>query len=77
MATDAKLSVVTEAQLGNKGLVVTVNQDGNIWGHLMIGKASLVWFEKNAKKKGRKVSWEDFHQWVMQKPEVSATRPSA
>ena len=75
MATDAVLSVVSEAQLGNKGLVVTVSQNGDILGHLMVGKASIVWFEKNAKKKGRKVSWDDFHQWVMQKPETAATRP--
>lgn len=74
MATDATLSVVTEAQLGNKGLVVTVKKDGDILGHLMVGKASIVWFEKNAKKNGRKVSWDNFHQWVMQKTEVAATR---
>ena len=49
MATDAVLSVVSEAQLGNKGLVVTVSQNGDILGHLMVGKASIVWFEKNAK----------------------------
>jgi hypothetical protein len=75
MATDAMLSVVTDAQLGNKGAIVTVKQDGNIFGHLMVGKAALVWFEKGAKKKGRKVSWEDFQAWVIQKPEVSGTRP--
>ncbi len=75
MATDAHLSMVTKAQLGNKGLVVTVFKDGDIFGHLMVGKASIVWFEKNAKKKGRKAHWDDFHQWIMQKAEVSATRP--
>ena len=75
MEQTAILSVVTEAQLGSKGLVVTVNQDGNILGHLMVGNAHIVWFEKSAKKKGRKVSWGDFHEWVMQKPEVKATRP--
>lgn len=76
MAKNAALSVVPEAQLGTKGLVVTVKQDGDILGHLMVGKASLVWFEKHAKKKGRKLFWQDFHQWIMQKPEISATRPS-
>jgi|GEM_PF-3017540 len=75
MATEATLSVVTEAQIGNKGLVVTVKVDDDILGHLMVGKASIVWFEKNAKKKGRKVSWNDFHQWIIQKTEVAATRP--
>ncbi len=75
MATDATLSVVTEAQLGNKGLVITIKKDDNIFGHLMVGKASIVWFDKNAKKRGRKVSWEDFHQWIMQETEVIATRP--
>lgn len=75
MATDATLSVITAAQLGNKGLVVTIKKDGNIFGHLMVGKASLVWFEKNAKRQGRKISWDQFHTWVMQQPEVSATRP--
>lgn len=75
MATNAKLSLINEAQLGSKGLVVTVTQD-DILGHLMVGKASIVWFEKNAKKKGRKVSWDSFHQWIMQQPEVAATRPT-
>jgi len=87
MATNATLSVVPEAQLGTKGLVVTVKKDGDIFGHLMIGKASLfghlmigkaslVWFEKHAKSKGRKLFWDDFHKWIMQKAETSATRPS-
>jgi len=76
MATNATLSVVPEAQLGTKGLVVTVKKDDDIFGHLMIGKASLVWFEKHAKSKGRKLFWDDFHKWIMQKAETSATRPS-
>jgi len=75
MATDATLSVATEAPLGNKGLVVTVSEDGEILGHLMVGKASLVWFEKNGKKKGRKISWSDFHHWMLRQPLVTATRP--
>lgn len=74
MATTATLDVVHEAALGNKGLVVTV-KDADIMGHLMIGKASLVWFEKNKKKRGRKVSWADFQAWMMQKNEVEASRP--
>lgn len=75
MGTSAFLEIVTEAELGNKGLVVTVHQDSDILGHLMVGKASLVWFEKNAKKRGRKVSWDDFRSWVMSKPESPAVRP--
>lgn len=75
MATNAFLDTITQAELGNKGLVVTVHQDDDILGHLMVGRASLVWFEKGAKKRGRKVSWNDFHSWVMGKPEVAATRP--
>ena len=75
MATNAFLDTVTKAELGNKGLVITVYQDDDILGHLMAGKASLVWFEKNAKARGRKVSWDDFRTWVMAKPEVAATRP--
>ena len=75
MATKVLLDTVMQAELGNKGLVVTVYQDDDILGHLMLGKASLVWFEKNAKKRGRKVKWNDFHTWIMGKTEVVATRP--
>ncbi len=75
MATDAFLSVVSEAQLGSKGLVVTLYDESGIVGHLMIGKASLTWFEKHGKKRGRKVTWGEFHQWIMKRPEVQATRP--
>lgn len=75
MATDAFLTTVTEAQLGNKGLVVTVYDEAGILGHLMIGKASLIWFEKHGKKRGRKIAWSDFHTWIMKKPESPATRP--
>ena len=75
MATDAFLTVVSEAQLGNKGLVTTVYDDTGIVGHLMVGKASLTWFEKHAKKRGRKITWSEFHTWIMRKPEIPATRP--
>lgn len=75
MATKVVLDVVTEADLGNKGLVVTIHQDGDILGHLMVGKASLVWFEKNAKKRGHKVAWGDFRKWIKGKDEVATTRP--
>jgi len=75
MASQAKLKVVHEAELGSKGLVVSHLDDDGIVGHLMIGKANLVWFEKNEKKLGRKVSWGDFRAWVMEKPRVKATRP--
>ena len=54
---------------------MTVTED-DFLGHLMVGKASIVWFEKNAKRKGRKASWDSFHQWIMQQPEVAATRPT-
>lgn len=74
--TNAILNVVPEASLGNKGLVVTVKKDDDIFGHLMVGKASLVWFEKHAKSKGRKFAWDDFHKWVMQRDESCAKRPS-
>ena len=61
--------------LGTKGMVLTVKQDNHIIGHLMIGKASLTWFEKNAKKKGRKVSWSEFQGWILNKKEIPASRP--
>lgn len=73
MATEASLNVTNKATLGNKGLVISV--DGDIEGHLMIGKASLVWFNKNAKKQGYKVSWQDFEQWITQRNQTQATRP--
>jgi len=76
MASKAVLDFVHEAQLGNKGLVVSNHDDNGIVGHLMIGKASLVWFEKNKKTKGQKVSWDELRTWMMQKNEVSATRPT-
>jgi len=75
MATGATLDVVTEASLGAKGLVVTVKLNGDILGHLMVGKAKIVWFEPNAKKKGRIIPWKDFKEWVMTKPVGLATRP--
>jgi len=75
MASQAKLDLVHQADLGNKGLVVSNLNDGDIVGHLMIGKANLVWFEKNEKKFGRKVTWEEFRVWILQKSRVKATRP--
>lgn len=75
MGKKVLLNTVSKAELGNKGLVVTVYQDSDIFGHLMVGKASLTWFEKNAKKRGRKVSWDEFHSWIMEKTETAATRP--
>lgn len=64
-----------EPALGNKGMVLTVKQDGEIMGHLMIGKASLVWFDKNAKKKGHKVSWADLQLWMQGIAESDQSRP--
>ena len=75
MATNAFLSPATEIKLGNKGLVVTVYDDDNVLGRLMVGKASLVWFEKGAKKRGRRATWEDFRQDIMKKPLVDVSRP--
>jgi len=73
MPTSATLDVVNKAELGNKGLVITI--DGDVKGHLMVGKATLTWFEKNAKKQGYKVNWSDFEAWMKSKSKVSATRP--
>ncbi|OIR01855.1 hypothetical protein GALL_161570 [mine drainage metagenome] len=56
-------------------MVISVKLDDDIKGHLMIGKASLVWFEKGKKKNGHKVTWEELEGWFMSKPEVKATRP--
>ena len=75
MATDAFMTLVSEAQLGNKGLAITVYDDAGIVRHLMVGKASLIWFEKHAKKRGRKVSWDDFRKWILRHQEMSASRP--
>lgn len=73
MATNATLKLVTQAELGSKGLTIAV--DGETEGSLMIGKASLVWFKKNAKKQGYKVSWSEFEAWVTDRQQVKATRP--
>lgn len=75
MASRAKLDLVQQAELGTKGLVVSHLNDEEIVGHLMIGKANLVWFEKHEKRFGRKVTWEEFRDWVLAKPRVPATRP--
>ena len=61
--------------LGTKGMVLSVKMDKEIIGHLMIGKASLTWFEKNARKTGRKVQWSDFQKWILSKKEIKASRP--
>ena len=62
-------------RLGNKGMVLSVKIDDEIIGHLMIGKATLTWFEKNARKSGRKVLWSDFQEWILTKKETTAARP--
>jgi hypothetical protein len=69
------VSFAQEPELGSKGLVVSINTDNQIMGHLMVGKASLVWFEKNGKKQGRKVSWDELQKWFLTKPLTNATRP--
>jgi len=64
-----------EPKLGTKGIVMTVKVDDDIIGHLMVGKASLVWFEKNKKTKGHKVSWQNFRDWMTKQSEIGAIRP--
>ncbi len=75
MANTATFSFANEPELGNKGMVISVKRDNDILGHLMIGKASLVWFDKSKKKKGHKVSWEELEAWFKIKPESDETRP--
>ena len=66
---------VEQPELGNKGLVITVNKDGEIVGHLMVGKASLHWFKKSGKKKANKTTWDDLIGWFQQRPTVDTSRP--
>lgn len=74
----ATFSFADEPELGTKGMVVTVKVDGDIIGHLMIGKAHLTWFEKNKKKKGHKASWKDLRGWMTKSfKEGTATRPQS
>ena len=72
---EAILDFADKPKLGTKGLVVTVKVDDDIIGHLMVGKASLVWFKKGKKSKGHKVSWKDLQEWMLKKPEKTAKRP--
>ncbi len=69
------LEFVHQAELGSKGLVVAHKKDDKTVGHLHIGRASLVWFEGNGKKKGFKVSWAEFREWLRTHNEVKASRP--
>ncbi len=69
------LSFADEPELKNKGMVLTVKDDDDIVGHLMIGKASIIWFKKNAKKRGYKVDWEELKTWFEAKEKIEATRP--
>ena len=62
-------------ELGNKEMVLTVKIGNDIIGHLMIGKASMTWFEKNARKKGRKVTCSEFQEWILTKNTTTASRP--
>ena len=64
-----------EPELGNKGMVFTVKKDNKIHGHLMVGKASVFWFEKNAKKKARKMTWSDLAGAFEKRSEVLVSRP--
>jgi len=66
---------VEEPELGNKGVVFTVNKDDDIVGHLMVGKASLHWFEKNAKNKANKVTWDTLIEFLKTQPAATVSRP--
>jgi len=67
--------IAEELALGNKGLVITVNSDDEILGHLMAGKASVHWYEKNAKTKSHKTSWKELIAFMKSKPIVDLKRP--
>ncbi len=69
------IGFANEPELGNKGLVITVKKNGDILGHLMAGKASLVWFKKSKKTKGHQVDWETFANWITTVKESDASRP--
>lgn len=58
-AFKATVGFVEEPELGNKGMVITVTKDDDILGHLMIGKASVHWFEKH------KRSWHTKHHGMI------------
>jgi hypothetical protein len=75
MAFITTVGFVEEPELGNKGMVITINKDENIIGHLMVGKASLHWFGKNKKNKANKVSWDDLITFMKDKPVVNVPRP--
>ncbi|MHC4538837.1 MAG: hypothetical protein ACYS74_03535 [Planctomycetota bacterium] len=69
------VNFANEPELGNKGMVFTVKMDERIHGHLMVGKASLFWFEKNAKKKARRMAWSDLAKVFEKRTEVQVARP--
>ena len=71
----ATVGFAEEPELGNKGMVITAKKDDEILGHLMIGKASLHWFEKSAKKRANKVSWDDLIAFMQRQRVVKTTRP--
>jgi hypothetical protein len=75
MAKNVKLTSLTDVELGFKGLVIKVQDGDDILGHMMIGKASIVWFEKNAKKKGYKANWEELIEFMNTRKMQTATRP--
>lgn len=64
-----------EPELGNKGMVITIKKDNNIVGHLMIGKASVHWYDKNAKKAANKASWDALISFMRDQPSVQVPRP--
>ncbi len=59
----------------SKGLVITVKRGDDILGHLMVGKASLHWFEKKCEEKARKISWDELITFMRAKQLIDITRP--
>lgn len=74
-AFKATVGFVEEPELGNKGMVITVTKDDDILGHLMIGKASVHWFEKHKKKLAYKTSWDDLIKFMKKQPSVKVAQP--
>lgn len=74
-ALKANVSFVEEPELGNKGMVITLKKDDDIVGHLMIGKASVYWFKKHAKKLANKTVWDDLIKFLKKQQMVKVARP--
>ncbi len=66
MAHDVNFSVPLRP-LGSSDVVFVINRDSGRFGMLRISKGSLVWYPKNGKK-GRKVSWDKFDEFMLEQP---------